>query len=91
VDVDRAVDVFEQGRDALDGVAHHRAADVIGVIVRGEGAGDGQPVGGDQIDQFADGVRGIDEQALAGRSISDRVDEVDHLCCHGVVDGEVPS
>ena len=45
LDVDRAVDVLEQGADALDRVAHHRPADVVGVVVGGEHAADLHAVG----------------------------------------------
>ena len=43
--VDRAVDPLQQVGDALDRVAHHRSADVIGVVVRGQHAGDPHAVG----------------------------------------------
>ena len=73
------LDPLEQAGDALDRVAHHRAADVVGVVVRGEHAADDHAVGLDGVDEVVDGVRRVDEQALAGRPVADGVDEVDHL------------
>ena len=59
------LDPLEQRGDALDRVAHHRAADVVGVVVRGEHAGDRHAVGLDGVDEVVDGVRRVDEHALA--------------------------
>ena len=89
LDVDRAVDVLEQVGDAGDREAHHAAADVIGVVVRGEHTGDGHPVGADAGRPARRVVGRIDEHALAGGPVADRVDEVDHLLRDLIVDGEV--
>ena len=43
----------------------------------------------DRVDEVVDGVRGVDQQALAGVAVADGVDEVDHLLGDRVVDGEV--
>ena len=83
------VDVFEQRGHALDGVPHHRAADVIGVVVRGDHAGHPHAVGGDRCEQVGHGVGGIDEDTVATRAVADGVHEVDHLTGERVVDGEV--
>ena len=84
--VNGAIDAFEQRGDALDGVAHHRSADVVGVVVRREHAAHGHAVGGHSGDHIVDCVGRIDQEAFARRSISDRVDEVDHLLGDGIVE-----
>ena len=65
VDVNRDVEPFEQTRHALDAVAHHRAADMIGVVVGGQHAGDAHAVGGGDVDQVVDSVGRIDHHAFA--------------------------
>ena len=87
--VDRHVDPLEQPGQPLDRQPHHRAADVVGVVVRGEHAADDHAVGLDGVDDVVDGVRRVDEQALARLPVADGVDEVDHLRGHGIADGEV--
>ena len=87
--VHRHVDSFEQPGQPLDRQPHHRAADVIGVVVRGEHPADDHAIGLDGVDDVVDGVRRIDEQALARVPVADGVDEVDHLGGHGIADGEV--
>ena len=91
VDVDRTVDTVEQCGDALDGVPHHRATDVVRVIVGREHAGHGHVVGLDRVDDVADRVGRVDEHALAGRAVADRVDEVDHLLGEHVAHCEIPA
>ena len=85
----RAVDTFEQGGDSFDGVAHHRAADVVGVVMGGKHADHTHVVGGNRIDQVAGGVRRVDEQALARCPVTDDVGEVDHLLGDRVAEREV--
>jgi hypothetical protein len=89
--VDRAAHPLEEAGDALDGVTHHRAADVVRVVVGGEDASDRQPIGLDPVDEIVDGVRGIDQHALTGLPVTDGVDEVHHLLGDRVGRGEVPS
>jgi hypothetical protein len=91
MDMDLDREALEQLSHALDPVAHHRTADVVGVIVRGQRSHDGHVVGAHQLDELADRVGGIDQEALAGGPVADGVDEVDHLGGHLVVAGEVPS
>ena len=62
---------------------------MVGVVVRGQHAGDRHAVGLDGVDQVVDGVGRVDEHALAGGPVADGVDEVDHLLGDRVVDGEV--
>ena len=59
--------------------AEQTAADMVGVIVRGEHADDLHAVGGDGVDQSGRVVGRVDEQALTGGAVADGVDEVDHL------------
>ncbi len=89
LNVDGDVDAFEERRNAFDRVPHHRPADVIGVVVRGDHAGHRHAVGGHCGKQIGDGVGRVDEHAMANRSIADGVDEVDHLAGERIVGGEV--
>jgi hypothetical protein len=90
VDVNAGVYQSDQVADALDGVAHHRAADVVGVVVGDEGGGDAHPVGCRGIDQLGGPVGRVDDHGLPGFTVPDEVDEVDHLLGQRVVDGKVP-
>ena len=47
------------------------------------------PSASTSVDEVVDGVRRVDEHALAGGPVADGVDEVDHLGGDRVVDGEV--
>ena len=79
VDLGGDVGAAEQLGDALDAQAHHVPADVIGVVVGGEHAGEAHPVGAEDLDELVDAVGGIDQHGLAGLAVADEVDEVDHL------------
>ncbi len=79
IDVDRHVDAFEESGHPFDAMTHHRAADVVGVVMGRQHAGDAHTVGGGDVDEFVDAVGGIDHDALAGGPITDEVDEVHHL------------
>ena len=59
--MDRAIDVFEQGGDAFDRVAHHRATDVVGVIVGREHTRHLHAVGCHGADQIVHCIRRIDQ------------------------------
>ena len=89
LDVDRASLTVEQCRDAFDVETHHRAADVVGVVVRRQHTRHPHVVGCRGVEQLADRVRRIDEQALAGRPVADQIGEVDHLRGDRITDGEV--
>ena len=91
VDVNRNVDLFEQIGDTCDRVAHHRTSDVIGVIVGCKNPGQAHAVGFDNGEQFVDGVRGVDDDALAGAPVAEEINEVHHLRSETVTDREVPS
>lgn len=82
---------IEQLSHAVDVQTHHRAADMIGVIVRGEGSGERHPVGFEEVDQRVGVVRRIDDDGLTRLPISDQIRKVDHLLGHRVVGGEVPT
>jgi hypothetical protein len=77
--VDRAVDLVEQRGDAIDREAHHGTPDMVGVVVGRQHTGDGHVVRSGNVDELTGGVRRVDENTLTGRSVADRVDEVDHL------------
>ena len=80
----------EQLADAGDRVAPHRPADVVGVVVGGEGAGQAHAVGVEDGEQALDVVGGVDGDGLAGLPVADQVHEVDHLAGDGIGRGDVP-
>ena len=80
----------QQLRDAFEVVTEQVAADVVGVVVGRERAGDLHAVGGDQFTELVDGVARVYEHALAGGPVPDRVDEVGHLACDRIGGAEVP-
>ena len=65
--------------DALDPQAHHLAADVVGVVVGHEHAGEAHPVGAEDLDELVDAVGRVDHHGLARLAVADEVREVDHL------------
>lgn len=89
--VNRAVATVEQRSDTLDGVPHHRPTDVVGVVVGGKDSGAPHAIGLDQVEDVGDRVGGVDEHALTGRTVSDGIDEVDHLLGDRIAHGEVPT
>ncbi len=91
LDVDRHVDPLQELGDAVDRVAHHGSADVIGVIVGREGTGEGHAVCLEEVDQRVGVVGGVDHDGFARRSIADEVAEVDHLLGNRVGRGEIPA
>jgi hypothetical protein len=87
--VDGAAAALEQRGDPFHLVAHHVAADVVGVEVGDEHPGDLHAVGLDQIEQLVHRVGRIDEDALALHPVADGVGEVHHLLRDRIVVGEV--
>ncbi len=83
------VDPLEKLSDAVDLVTHHGAADMIGVIVRSERAGECHPIRLEDVDQGVCVIGRIDDDGLAGRSVADEVREVDHLLRDRVGGGEI--
>ena len=73
----------EQLAEPFDGVAHHGAADVVGVVVGHQHAGQAQAVAGQHVEQIADPVGGVDHHRLPGLPVTDEVGEVDHLAGEG--------
>jgi hypothetical protein len=69
----------EQLAHAADLVAHHVAAHVVGVVMRGERTRDLHPVAGGHVEDAADVVGGVDSHRLARVAVADQVREVDHL------------
>ena len=63
LNMDRHVDAAEQGGDALELEAHHGAAHMIGVVVRGKYPRAAHAVGLDRVDQAVDVVGRIDQTA----------------------------
>ena len=89
LDVDRARHAFEQSGDPVDVEPHHRPADVVGVVVRGQHARHGHAVGSHRVDQAGGIVRRVDEHALTRGPVAHCVHEVDHLLGELVVGREV--
>ena len=88
--VDRHVDPFEQLGNTTDLVAHHRASDVVGVVVRGEHADEPHPVRLQDVQHTRHVVRWVDDDRFACLPIADQIAEVDHLLCDQIAGGEVP-
>ena len=89
VDVHRHTDPLQQFGQSLEGEAHHRAADVVGVVVGDQHAGQVHAVGLEGVEQIAGGVGGVDHHRLAGLAVTDEVGEVAHLLGDHVAGGEV--
>ncbi len=85
----RNVDTFEQLGDAVDGVAHHVSAHMVGVIVGSEHAGEGHSVSFENVEQAIRVVCGIDHNRLTGLGVTNDVTEVDHLLRDRIVRGEI--
>src|SRR5437660_563268 len=77
--VHRHGDLVEQLTHALDLKAHHRATNMVDVIVGGEHTGHAHLVFGDDVEQPLHVIRRVDQHGVAGVAIPDGVDKVDHL------------
>lgn len=91
VDVHRDFDPLEEFGQARQGEAHHRPADVVGVVVGDQDAGQVHTVGLERVDQVAGGVGRIDHDGVAGFPVTDQVGEVAHLLRHHVAGGKIPA
>lgn len=80
---------FEKVGDAVDSITHHRAPDVVGVVVRCKDTRQGHSVSRDDSDQFVDRVRRVDNHALLGHLVAEEIHVVDHLRSETVADREV--
>ena len=89
VDVDRHADPLQQLGQALELEAHHRAADVVGVVVGDQHPGQVHAVGFEGVEQVVGGVGRVDDDAVAGLAVADQVGEVAHLLGDHVAGGEV--
>lgn len=72
-------------------MTHHRATDVVGVIVRSENARQSHPVGCDDAENLVDGVSRVDHDAFARLFVAHHIYVVHHLRSKTVANGEVPS
>ena len=79
----------QQVPNALDRVAHQVAAEMVGVPMGREHAGDPEPLCADQIGELVDAVRRVNHDTLAARVVADDGDEAHHLASDGIVGGEV--
>jgi hypothetical protein len=89
VHMHRHTDPLQQLRQAGQLETHHRTADVVGVVVRRQHAGQMHAVGLQRVDQITGGVGRVDDDAVAGFAVADEVGEVAHLGGDHVADGEV--
>ena len=89
VHLGRDVVAREQRGDALDREAHHVPADMVGVVVGGEHAGEAHPVGVEELDQLVDAIGRVDRDRLTRRPVAEQVHEVDHLAGDRVAGREV--
>jgi len=89
LDVDRDGDELEESGDAGDVVAEEVAADVIGVVVGGEDAGESHAVGLEHLDDLARGIGRVDRDGFTAHPVADQVDEVHHLAGERITLGEV--
>jgi len=74
---------------ALDRVTHEVAADVVGVVMGDERAGDAHAVSRRGLDELAHVVCRVDGEGVPGFPVADEVREVDHLPGDGIVAGEI--
>lgn len=91
LNVYRYVDPVEQLGNSLEVESHHRATDVVGVVVGGQYAAEPHVVGFEDVEMIVDGVGRIDEYGLTGLAVADRVDEIDHLPGDLIINREVTS
>ena len=89
VDVHRHADALQQFGQALELEAHHRTADVVGVVVGDQHAGQVHAVGLQRVDQVAGGVGRVDDHGVAGLPVADQVGEVAHLLGDHVAGREI--
>jgi hypothetical protein len=89
VHVHRHADPFQQFGETLELEAHHRAADVVRVVMTDEHTGQMHAIGLDGIEQIVGGVGRVDDDAVARLAIADEVGEIAHLLGDDVVRGEV--
>ena len=87
--MDRHGHLVEQLLHPGDVEAHHRAANVVRVVVGGEYSGTPHAVGLENLQQGGDVVGRVDDDRLARVPVADQVHEVDHLLCHPVGGAEV--
>ena len=89
VHVNRNLNTFEESSDSFDAVAHHRTTHVIGVVVSGQYPGHAKAIGLHDVDEVVDAVGRIDDDAFAGPTVADQVNEVGHLRGQRIARGEV--
>lgn len=90
LNVDRYRTSLQQRCYAVDPKSHHRATDMVGVVVRGQYAAYRHAIELDFIDKGVDIVSRIHEQTFTGLPISYCVHKIDHLSCEIIVSREVP-
>lgn len=89
VHVNRNLNTFEESSDSFDAVAHHRTTHVIGVVVSGQHSGHAKAIGLHDVDEVVDSVGRIDDDAFAGSTVADQVDEIGHLRRQRITHGEI--
>ena len=82
-------DPFQQLGEALEFEAHHRPADVVGVVVGHQHARQVHAVGLQCVDQILRGVGRVDDDGVARLTVADEVGEVAHLLRDHVAGREI--
>jgi len=90
LNMDGQVDLLEEGSNALDGVTHHLAPDMVWVVVGGEHADRRHLVSVEYRQQVGDGIGRVHQQCLSGLAISNGIGKVDHGPSDRVIASEVP-
>ena len=89
VDVHRNADPLEQLGQPLQREPHHRAADVVGVVVGHQHPGQMHAVGLEDVHEILRRVGGIHHDGVTGLPVPDQVGEVAHLLGDHVAGREV--
>ena len=91
VDVDRKIVRREQFCNASDRMAHHRATDVVCVVMAHQNSCDSHVVAGCDVENLLCRVRGVDDHAFFRLAVTNEIDVVDHLGGEFVTPREVSS
>ena len=85
----RDVYVLEKLGNSFQLHAHHRSADVVGMVMGCQHPSTAHVVGGKHCEQAFNVVSRVNQHRFTALTITDRIDEVDHLRCDGIVGSEV--
>ncbi len=83
--------LLEERADTFDGVAHHRSADMVGVVMGRKHAGERHVVFMNDAQDVIDGVCRVHHYALARLAVANEIDEIDHLVRKWVARCKIPT